>query len=160
MSDAGALNIQKEPMDLSDLVLQCVDSYRDRLARRDISVDLKLSGVVSITADQRRLKQLLLNLLENINRYVRHGGTVSIVLGQTGRTIVLTVEDSGPGLESDQIERLFERFYRVEGGRSRSGGGSGLGLSICRNIVEAHGGSISAEHSALGGLKIRVSLPA
>jgi two-component system sensor histidine kinase BaeS len=159
MADAGALNIQKEPMDPSDLVLQCVDSFRDRLARRDISLDLQLDGAVSVMADPRRLRQLLLNLLENTSRYVQQGGRVSVILGQAGNTIGLTVEDSGPGLESDQIERLFERFYRVEGGRSRSGGGSGLGLSICKNIVEAHGGSISAGHSALGGLKIQVSLP-
>jgi two-component system sensor histidine kinase BaeS len=159
MADAGALNIQKEPMDLSDLVMQCVDSFRDRLAKREISVDLQLTGAVRVTADQRRLRQLLLNLLENTSRYVQQGGRVSIVLGQTGKSIGLTLEDSGPGLESDQIERLFERFYRVESGRSRSGGGSGLGLSICKNIVEAHGGSISAGHSELGGLKIHVSLP-
>ncbi len=159
MSDAGALNIQKEPMDLSDLVLQCVDSFHDRLARRDISVDLQITDAIHITADQRRLRQLLLNLLENTHRYVQQGGKVNIVLGRTAETIDLTLEDSGPGLKSDQIERLFERFYRVEGGRSRSGGGSGLGLSICKNIVEAHGGSISANHSPLGGLKIRVLFP-
>ena len=159
MSDAGALNIQKEQMDLSDLVLQCVDSFRDRLAMRRISVDLQIAEPVNVMADQRRLRQLLFNLLENSCRYVQEGGRVRMVLGQSGKTIGITLEDSGPGLANEQIERLFERFYRVEGGRSRSGGGTGLGLSICRNIVEAHGGSIQAEHSALGGLKIHVSLP-
>jgi two-component system sensor histidine kinase BaeS len=159
LSDAGALNIQKEKMDLSGLVLQCVDSFRDRLAMRDISVDLRLAGTVNVMADQGRLRQLLLNLLENSSRYVQQGGSVRVILRQDGKTVELTLEDSGPGLESEQIERLFERFYRVEGGRSRSGGGTGLGLSICKNIVEAHGGSIKAEHSDLGGLKMRVSLP-
>jgi two-component system sensor histidine kinase BaeS len=159
MSDAGALNIQKEQMDLSDLVLQCVDSFRDRLAMRRISVDLQIAEPVNVMADQRRLRQLLFNLLENSCRYVQEGGRVRMVLGQSGKTIGITLEDSGPGLANEQIERLFERFYRVEGGRSRSGGGTGLGLSICKNIVEAHGGSIQAEHSALGGLKIHVLLP-
>jgi two-component system sensor histidine kinase BaeS len=83
-----------------------------------------------------------------------------VILSQSRDAIRLTVEDSGPGLEDEQIERLFERFYRVEDSRSRSSGGSGLGLSICKNIAEAHSGSILAETSTLGGLKIQVSFPA
>jgi two-component system sensor histidine kinase BaeS len=160
MSDAGALNIQKERVDLSDLILQSIDAFRDRLSARGLSLDLQLEAGVSVMADQRRLRQLMLNLLENCSRYVREGGCVKIVLVQLGTAVEIVLEDSGPGLESEQIERLFERFYRVEGSRSRSGGGSGLGLSICRNIVEAHGGQIRAEPSAMGGLRIRVSLPA
>jgi two-component system sensor histidine kinase BaeS len=73
--------------------------------------------------------------------------------------VELTVEDSGPGVAEAQLGSLFERFYRVEQGRSRVGGGSGLGLSICRNIVEAHDGRIRAETSPLGGLAIHVRLP-
>ena len=73
---------------------------------------------------------------------------------------VLTVEDSGPGVSEEQRAHLFDRFYRAEGSRSRTTGGSGLGLSICKNIAEAHGGSIEAGHSPLGGLSIRVRLPA
>jgi two-component system sensor histidine kinase BaeS len=72
----------------------------------------------------------------------------------------LVIEDSGPGLNDKDLSRLFERFYRVDESRTRSRGGAGLGLSICKNIVEAHGGRIEAEHSALGGLKIRIELPA
>ena len=78
--------------------------------------------------------------------------------GVDGKT-ELNLDDSGPGLEPDQLSRLFERFYRVEGSRSRAGGGSGLGLSICRSIVEAHQGSIRAQSSSLGGLRIQVTLP-
>jgi two-component system sensor histidine kinase BaeS len=70
------------------------------------------------------------------------------------------VEDSGPGVADELLERLFERFYRVEQGRSRAGGGSGLGLAICRSIAEAHGGQIRAGRSALGGLAVQVDLPA
>ena len=72
---------------------------------------------------------------------------------------VLSLNDSGPGLEADEMKHLFERFYRVEGSRSRSTGGSGLGLAICRNIVETHLGNIRAENSSMGGLSIRVELP-
>ncbi len=159
LSDAGALNIQKEPVDLSVLVLQVVDSFQDRLAGRGIAVDLRVEEAVSLMADQHRLRQLLLNLLENCSRYTEEGGKIRLSLTRNRDETELVLEDSGPGLESEQIQRLFERFYRVEGSRSRSGGGSGLGLSICRNIAEAHGGNIRAEPSLLGGLKIRVRLP-
>lgn len=159
MSDAGALNIRKEAVDLSELLRQSVDAYRDRLADRSISVDLQLAETRHVLADPQRLRQLLLNLLENCNRYVQEGGRVRLVLAQLANGVEITLEDSGPGLEPDQLGRLFERFYRAEGSRSRSSGGSGLGLSICKNIVEAHGGSIQADHSPLGGLLIRFSLP-
>jgi two-component system sensor histidine kinase BaeS len=102
---------------------------------------------------------LLHNLLENSCRYVVDGGKVRISLSASDGKAHLVLEDSGPGLTSDQIARLFDRFYRVEQSRTRSRGGAGLGLAICRNIVEAHGGTIRAEPSAMGGLSISVALP-
>jgi two-component system sensor histidine kinase BaeS len=96
---------------------------------------------------------------ENCCRYVEEGGRVSLSLAARDQIIVLDLDDSGPGLETEQLDQLFERFYRVEGSRSRSTGGSGLGLAICRNIVEAHQGSIRAETSSMGGLRIHVELP-
>jgi len=159
LSDAGALNIQKESVNLSNLVEQCVDSFRDRLAARQITVDLQVDEQVILSADQPRLRQLLHNLLENSSRYVNTAGQVrvSLVLNKSGAELVL--EDSGPGLDKEQLDRLFERFYRVESSRSRSSGGTGLGLSICKNIVEAHGGTIQAIRSEMGGLKIWIILP-
>jgi two-component system sensor histidine kinase BaeS len=159
LSDAGALSIQKDVVDLSGLVCQCVDSFRARLAAREIRVDERVAENVTLSADQARLRQLLHNLLENSCRYVTQAGEVRVTLNQNPGVTELELEDSGPGLDSEQIGRLFERFYRVENSRARTSGGSGLGLSICKNIVEAHGGSIRALHSAMGGLKIRIVLP-
>jgi two-component system sensor histidine kinase BaeS len=159
LSDAGALNIKKDTLDISGLVRQCVESFRDRLAAREILVELQLEEPLTISADQTRLRQLLHNLLENNCRYVKPAGRVRVALTQHQGLAELVVEDSGPGIAKEQMSRLFDRFYRVEGSRSRSSGGSGLGLSICKNIVEAHGGSIYAEHSEMGGLKIRILLP-
>jgi two-component system sensor histidine kinase BaeS len=159
LSDAGALNIRKDSFDLTKLVGQCVDSFRDRLAARQITVALQVAEEVILSADQPRLRQLLHNLLENSSRYVNEAGQVRVSLTQNQVGAELVLEDTGPGLENGQVERLFERFYRVESSRSRSSGGTGLGLSICKNIVEAHGGSIQATHSAMGGLKIRIILP-
>ena len=159
LADAGALNLRREPVELDSLVRQVADSFRGRLAKRGIAVDLDLPEPISLMADAQRLRQLLQNLLENIIRYVESGGRVRIALGRQGGDVQLTVEDSGPGVGDAQLALLFERLYRVERGRSRAGGGSGLGLAICKNIVEAHGGEIRADRSPLGGLAILVRVP-
>lgn len=159
LSDAGALNIQKETMDLASVAEHSVELYRDRLAGRGISVELRMDEPVTVSADPNRLRQLLQNLLENSCRYVEENGQVVLTLLQSPGSVELVLEDSGPGLSHGQITRLFERFYRAEGSRTRSSGGTGLGLSICKNIAEAHGGSIRAVASDMGGLKIQLDLP-
>ena len=159
LSDAGALNLQREPVDLVMLVEQAAATFAERFAVRGISLDSELPSKLTISGDPHRLRQLLHNLLENNARYVETHGSVKVRLATSSRGVELSVEDSGPGVPDGQLGRLFERFYRVEAGRSRATGGSGLGLSICRNIVEAHGGAIRAEHAAAGGLLIRVELP-
>jgi two-component system sensor histidine kinase BaeS len=175
LADAGALNLQQEPIDLRALTQQVCDAFRDRLAARNIALELSAPEAVTVAADPQRIRQLLHNLLENCARYVNAGGRVRVCLlnavhaaprppdrtAPAGRTVVeLVVEDSGPGVGDGQLEQLFERFYRVEEGRSRAGGGSGLGLAICRSIAEAHGGRVWATHSQLGGLAVHFQLPA
>lgn len=160
LSDAGALNIVKEPVDLVDLLRQCAATFEERLAVRGIHVEVLAADSVTLTADQRRLRQLIHNLLENCSRYVTRDGQVRVCVEKQAGGVVLTLEDSGPGLDDEQLSRLFERFYRVEASRSRSSGGTGLGLTICRNIAEAHDGRIKATHSPLGGLRITVTFPA
>jgi two-component system sensor histidine kinase BaeS len=159
LSDAGALNLRREPIDLAALVQQAAEPFAERLASRGIALELNLPPVAEIPGDAQRLRQLLHNLLENNLRYVENGGWVEIRLEATPGGAQLTVSDSGPGVTDDHLERLFDRFYRVGQGRSRASGGSGLGLSICRNIAEAHGGSIRAKPSRSGGLAITVELP-
>jgi len=159
LSDAGALNLQMEPINLSVLTQQSGEAFRSRLTERGIELHLHAPEGILLNADPQRLKQLLHNLLENCCRYVEEGGRVSLSLAKKEQMVVLDLDDSGPGPETEQLDQLFERFYRVEGSRSRSTGGSGLGLAICRNIVEAHQGSIRAETSSMGGLRIHVELP-
>lgn len=162
LADAGALSLRQETVELRALAQQACEAFRDRLAGRGIALELDAPDPVSASADPQRLRQLLHNLLENCARYVDAGGRVrvSVRAGSGAAPLALRVEDSGPGVAEEQLERLFERFYRVEQGRSRAGGGSGLGLAICRSIAEAHGGQIRAGRSALGGLAIQVELPA
>ena len=159
LSDAGALNVIKEPVDLSEMLAQSSDGFGQRLGERRIKLELDPGQNITLSGDQQRLKQLLHNLLENSCRYVDAGGTVYLSVEAGEHEVGIVLEDSGPGVSDEQLERLFDRFYRAESSRSRATGGSGLGLSICKNIAEAHGGSIEASHSPRGGLRIRISLP-
>jgi two-component system sensor histidine kinase BaeS len=104
--------------------------------------------------------QAFRNLLENSLRYTDPGGRLRIGARREGGRVVIEFEDSAPGVPADAMPHLFERFYRVEVSRSRANGGAGLGLAIVRSVIEAHGGEIAALGSALGGLAVRISLPA
>jgi len=159
LADAGALDVRREAVDLALLVAQVAGSFEQRLQERGIRLEQPSALTMPARGDSRRLKQLLHNLLENCSRYVGNGGTVRISLAIAGDGVELMVEDSGPGVDDEQLGRLFERFYRVEGSRARAGGGSGLGLPICRNIAEAHGGRLEADRSPMGGLRLRLTLP-
>jgi len=94
----------------------------------------------NIRADQARLEQVLVNLIHNAVKFTRPGGEVTLLAEAAGAGVRFGVKDTGIGIPSDDISRIFERFYRVD--RSRSGSGTGLGLSIARHIIEAHGGKI------------------
>ncbi len=137
------------------------DGMRARFAAAQLQVQAQIeAGPLQVDGDERRLQQLLGNLLENTLRYTDAGGTVQVRCVRRGTLLDLVVEDSAPGVDTDKRARLFERFYRTEASRNRASGGSGLGLAICRNIAEAHGGSIHAEASALGGLRMVLRLSA
>ena len=110
-------------------------------------------------ADRERLHQLFANLLENSLKYTDAGGKLIIRLSCHDGQAAIDFEDSAPGVPEEELDRLFERLYRVEGSRSRTSGGAGLGLAICKNIVEAHDGTISAHQSPFGGLLIRITFP-
>jgi len=159
LADAGALNLNREPVNLAALAGQVAATVGDQLARRGIKLELAVPQPVELMADPQRLRQLLHNLLANCVRYTETGGWVKLAVERTGAAITLLLEDSGPGVSDEHLQRLFDRFYRVEQARSRGSGGSGLGLAICRNIAEAHGGRITAEQGTAGGLVIRVQLP-
>lgn len=159
LADAGALNMQLAEVDLVALVRQSVDALQQRIRQADLRVDIEAPQSLLLQADAQRVRQLLLNLLENACRYTDVGGQIHIQLNASADGAELLIADSEPGLEEAQREQLFERFYRVESSRSRSSGGSGLGLAICREIVLAHGGSIQAQASELGGLAIAIHLP-
>ncbi|SFR01521.1 MULTISPECIES: two-component system sensor histidine kinase BaeS [unclassified Enterobacter] len=159
MSDEGALAYQKAPVDIITLLEMAAGIFRERFASRNLAINVSLPESAVVFGDRDRLMQLFNNLLENSLRYTDAGGQLLISAQATSTKISLTFADSGPGVSDEQLTRLFERFYRTEGSRNRASGGSGLGLSICVNIVEAHGGTIRATHSPFGGVSITVELP-
>jgi len=160
LSDAGALAYRLHELDFRALLTSTVDSMRMRFVQRDLRIELQLpSRALPVNADEARLQQLFHNLLENSLRYTDCGGQLRIGVLETADWLQIDFQDSAPGVAAETLPRLFERFFRSEGSRNRATGGAGLGLAICRNIAEAHGGTIEALASPLGGLWIAVRLP-
>ena len=109
--------------------------------------------------DRDRIKQIFINLLTNSVKYTDKPGKIKLTATAKNKTLLLSIEDSAPGVSKKDLINIFERLYRVENSRSRETGGSGLGLAICKSLIEAHHGRIYAEHSMLGGLKVIIELP-
>jgi two-component system sensor histidine kinase BaeS len=161
LSDAGGLTYRKQRFDLGKQLGRVLASHLPELASRGIELETRLpeEGEFMVFADPDRLQQLFANLLDNSRKYTDSPGRLRVsVSGRQGRVTIL-IEDSAPGVPETDLDQIFERLYRVEDSRSRATGGAGLGLSICRNVVEAHQGSIAARPSELGGLAIEISLP-
>jgi two-component system sensor histidine kinase BaeS len=160
LADGGNLRYQFRREDLSSLVEDVLDSYRSAFAQRDITCRTTLPDQALLQQDPVRLRQLLDNLFQNSLKYTADGGELAISLTrQKDGAWLLTVDDSAPGVPDDALPKLFDHLYRVESSRNRRTGGAGLGLAICQRIVEAHGGTLHAQHSPLGGVRIQISLP-
>jgi two-component system sensor histidine kinase BaeS len=164
LSDAGALEYRFMPVDLGALLDSIVLEQRAGLESAGLTLTFEVTPATSapavIDGDERRLGQLFANLLTNARRYTESPGKVRIELSARAGAWCITVDDTPPGVAPQHLPKLFDRLYRVESSRSRSAGGAGLGLAICRNIVEAHQGRIEASTSPLGGLRVTIQLPA
>jgi two-component system sensor histidine kinase BaeS len=164
VSDVGGLRYQFVTVDLADCLQNALDGMRNRAAASgiDLSLEKPEPGAVAgaiISADVQRIDQLLHNLLENSLAYTDALGRVTVTLLRTAATAHITIDDTPPGVSESDCEQLFDPLFRQEASRSRRSGGAGLGLAICRNIVDAHGGSIRASPSELGGVSIHIEIP-
>ena len=160
LADVGGLAYRFESVDVAAIVRTAIDHAAGRLAAASLTARVDAPArAIHVRGDESRLAQLVGNLLENSMRYTDPGGEIRIGLERREAHALLAWEDSKPGVPADALPRLFERLYRVEASRNRGAGGSGLGLSIAKSIVEAHGGRIEAKASALGGVRIEVLLP-
>jgi len=158
--ESGDLPLEPEDVDLGPLVQQVVSEVGVARGAGEVEVRNQVPPELPrVRADRERVHQVLFNLLDNAVRFTPAGGKVTVTAsGENGRCIV-TVSDTGPGIEPEHLPRLFERFYRVDPARSREGGGTGIGLAIARSVVEAHGGHIWAESDMGEGSAFRFDLP-
>jgi len=164
LSDVGALVYKKEPIDLGELLETCIDKHGQLTSKSNLTVTLELPPThpeqeLGVFGDPDRLLQVFDNLLQNSCRYTNSGGEVHVRVFEDGNHVLVEWFDSAPGVSDEDLAHLFDRLYRVEMSRNRAKGGSGLGLAICKNIVNAHDGSIAASHSPLGGLKLTIAFP-
>lgn len=160
VTQTGEFRYTFEALDLHRIVQHSVITLQARAKDAGLVMTFSSNGhPLFIQGDESRLLQLLSNLLENSIRYTHRGGQIRLTLMTKASQAELSIEDSAPGVDEPARQHLFERFYRVEASRNRTSGGSGLGLSICRNIVQSHGGEIAAHTSQLGGLRIVIRLP-
>ena len=158
--DAGQMAFAREPVDLNALVARIVDRLSLRAQEKGVRLENAVAGLPMIAGDGDRLAQVFTNLIDNGLKHTPTGGRVKLRAEAQGATVMIHVEDSGPGIPAEELSRIFERFYRVD--KARRGGegrGTGLGLAISRQIVHAHGGRLTALSAAGQGSRFTVQLP-
>ena len=163
LADAGELSIQPQPIQPQRLLQDVASAYQYEAQRKNVKLELEIaSPLPTIEVDPGRMTQVLTNILENALRHTPEGGRIVLSAKGVGDRVELAIQDSGPGLAAEDLDRIFDRFYRTDASRQRDGafaGGSGLGLAIARSIVQAHGGSIVAESEPGKGLRVILGLP-
>lgn len=163
--ESGALQLRLAPTRLPELVSQTLDAYQAQARDGGVLLEHRTApGIPEVLADAARLQRVLRNLIDNALHYTPAGGAVHVEARAEGPAVHIAVSDSGPGVPLEDLERIFDRFYRGERSRPRSDGsgrlvGSGLGLAIARGLVQAHGGRIWAERSAEGGSVFHFTIP-
>jgi len=162
--EAGHYRIERTPVDVLATAQQAVAALERNAAAKQVNVRLDVAAGVSVIADGKALDQILVNLIDNAIKYTSQAGNVVVearALGSDARGRVrITVADDGPGIAAHHRERIFERFYRVDPGRSRDVGGTGLGLSIVKHLVESMGGTVGVEGNEPSGTVFWIELPA
>jgi len=158
-ADAGALTLKKEPIDFSAMCHELVEDAEILALRKKIATKSEILPAIAVYADESYLRRILLNLLDNAVKYNVEGGTVSISLGKSGSLALFRIANTGPEIPPEHENRIFERFYRADPSRSSDTVGSGLGLSICHELVLAHGGDIWLERVQPGWTAFALTLP-
>lgn len=157
--DSGAITLQLADTALGDLVSDTLESMRIRAERRGVHLDGAVHGEPVARVDAAKMQRVLDNLVENALRHTPPGGSIQLVAREEPDAAYLDVSDTGEGIGADDLPRVFDRFYRGDPARQRSGAGAGLGLAIVRGFVEAHGGTVWAESRAGQGATFTLCLP-
>ena len=151
-------NLQNVPVDLRSLLAEVVDDCSIEARARDCKLDLRASPNIAVLGDPELLRRAVENLVRNAIRYAAEGTSVEVTLDRRNDTAAIAIRDRGPGVPAEDLDKIFDPFYRVNGDRDRSSGGTGLGLSIARRAVELHKGDLRAQNSS-PGLTVEMKLP-
>jgi two-component system sensor histidine kinase BaeS len=159
-ADAGELPIERHPVSPAKLLegVGVVNQHRASQCNVSLQIDVE-AGLPDIDVDPDRMIQVLSNVVDNALRYTPEGGSVRLSAREVEKTVEIRVRDSGPGIPADELDQVFDRFYRGDPSRQRDAGGSGLGLAIAKSIVEKHNGRIWAESPPGEGATIVIRLP-
>lgn len=156
--DEGQLLLQLGPINVGELLRTAADDAAVLAAGKTLDIALEAEGDLHVIADETRIHEVLLALVDNAVRHAPDGGRIGLLARDLDSHVEVSVSDTGPGIPPQHIDRIFERFYRVDPSRSRQEGGSGLGLSIARAIAEAHGGTLTASCSEDSGATFTLRL--
>jgi len=160
LAEAGELKLICQAEDIGELIKQTVDGVQAQAMAKGVSVSIDLPDKLpAVNIDSQRISQVLRNLLENAIAHTAKGGTVTVIARQQADYIEVAVNDTGEGIPAEDLPNIFERFYRVDKSRARATGGSGLGLTIAKRLVEAHGGKIEAKSELGKGSRFAFTLP-
>lgn len=160
LTEATEFKCKKEEVDLKQLLANQLKKYKNKFSERNIAIEQETPlGEFYVVGDHDRLAQVINNILENNYRYTESSGQLWVGLKAQKNRVCIQIEDSGPGVHENVLNKLFDRLYRADPSRNRKSGGAGIGLTICQNIVDAHGGTISAYKGQYGGLSVVIVLP-
>jgi signal transduction histidine kinase len=160
LAEAGELKLVYQAEDIGKLLQQAIAPFQTELEAKRISLSLELSDDLPlVSVDWHRVSQVLHNLLENAVNHTGRGGLITVAAVKQGDWVEIGVSDTGQGIPAQDLPNIFERFYRVDRSRARATGGSGLGLTIARRLVEAHGGKITVESELGRGSRFAFTLP-
>jgi two-component system phosphate regulon sensor histidine kinase PhoR len=158
--ESKEFRLRKERVELSVVANIIMGLFRERADKKGVKLKVELPGdLPALTTDQRALEQVVSNLVDNAVKYCPAGSSVTVSAEKTNGAVKVVVRDTGPGIDPKHVPRLFERFYRVDAGRSREIGGTGLGLSIVKHLVEAMGGQVTVDSAVGHGSVFSVTLP-
>jgi two-component system phosphate regulon sensor histidine kinase PhoR len=156
--ESGQWSLELGPVEVAPIARTVIDLLSDAAREKKMSLRLDVAPDIAVLADARALEQVLVNLLDNAVKYTPARGSATIAAQVDDGWVTISVTDSGMGIERHHLARLFERFYRVDAGRSRDAGGTGLGLAIVKHLVQAQGGEVGVESGAEGS-RFWVRLP-
>jgi signal transduction histidine kinase len=153
------LTLELREAPLAPIVDECLRGLEAEAEARHVRLESRVEASVAARVAPEKMERVLYNLLANALRHTPSDGSVAVVAEQRADTVLVSVEDTGEGLEPGTHARIFDRFWRGDAARTRGKGGAGLGLAIARGLVEAHGGTIWAESRPGGGARVSFTLP-